>query len=322
MGMTQAILEARRKVLGASETPAVLGYGKYAGQTPDAVYWSKVGPAVERDAEHLQAGNDFEPALVAFAERKLGVSFETDPGECFQVMLEGIGAGILSATPDGILLNGTKRWGLEGKAVLPGNPGADEWGEEGTDKVADNVLIQCQQQMAVWNLEVTFVPVLWCLGFRPEFRMYRVERDQEFWDMCIAPRAVEWWNKHVVAQIPPGDEPIPLDVVKRLERKQGLIVPASEEAFSHVEAWDAIRQNRIKIEKDEELALRSALSYLGDAEGLTLPDGRVFKYAEQNGQRRCDYDALKAEYPDIYNQFVTQGKHRTPRIVGKVKVTA
>lgn len=77
---------------------------------------------------------------------------------------------------------------------------------------------------------------------------------------------------------------------------------------------------RIKAEKEEESALRAALSCLGDAEGLTLPDGRVFKYAEQNGARRCDLDALKAGHPDIYDQFVTQGKHRTARLTGKAKV--
>lgn len=265
-------------------------------------------------------GNDLEPALVRFAERKLGLAFETDPEACFQVMLEGIGANILAATPDGIRLCGSQRYGLEGKAVMHGNPGVDQWGDDGTDKVPDNVIIQTQQQMAVWNLEVVFVPVLWCLSYRPEFRLYRVERDPELWDMCIAPRAVEWWNNHVVPRIPPGDEPIPLDVVKRMERKQGVFVPASEEAYGHIEAWDICRQIRIKAEKEEESALRAALSCLGDAEGLTLPDGRVFKYAEQNGARRCDLDALKAGHPDIYDQFVTQGKHRTARLTGKAKV--
>lgn len=320
MGMTFEILEKRRKYLGASETATILGFGKFVGQTQDSVYWSKVGPAVERDAEHLQMGNDLEPAMVAFAERKLGLAFETNPDQCFHVLLEGIGANILSATPDGIRLCGSQRYGLEGKAVMHGNPAIDQWGDDGTDKVPDNVIIQCQQQMAVWNLEVTFVPVLWCLGYRPEFRLYRVERDPELWDMCIAPRSVEWWMNHVVPQIPPGEEPIPLDVVKRLERKQGLFVPAPEEVYGHIEAWDICRQIRIKAEKEEEAALRDALSCLGDAEGFDLPDGRKFSYREQNGARRCDLDALKEAHPDIYDQFVTQGKHRTARITGKAKV--
>lgn len=355
MGMTQAILEARRKHLGASETPTVLGYGKYAGQTPDSVYWSKVGPSVERGSDAKALGNDFEPALASFAQRKLGVTFVTDPSDCFQVMLEGIGKGVLSATPDGILVNGRQRWGLEGKAVMPGNPGVDQWGEdEGSDKVPDDVLIQVQQQMAVWNLEVTFVPVLWCIGYRPEFRLYKVNRDPEFWDMCLAPRAVEWWNRHVVAQVPPGNEPMPMDVIKRLERKQGLFVPASEVVASWIETWDAVRQEKNSREKDADALLRDILGALGDAEGFQMPNGRTFRYAEQNGQRRCDLDGLKRFFEtmdtftfandsgalmcdmsallsnfegmrnamDIYNQYVTQGKCRVARITGKAKVTA
>ena len=360
MGMTAAILEARRKVLGASETPTILGYGKYAGQTPNSVYWSKVGPAVERNDEYLKAGNDFEPALVAFAERKLGLAFETDPSECFQVMLEGIGANILSATPDGIRMCGSQRYGLEGKAVMPGNPAIDQWGDDGTDKVPDNVIIQCQQQMAVWNLEVTFVPVLWCLGYRPEFRLYRVERDEAMWNgweekgkWCdgLCTRAVRWWNAHIVPQIPPSDEPAPLDVIKRMERKQGLFIPADTDTFAWIDHWCDTRQDRLNAEHLEEEQLRFLLSKLGDAEGFDLPDGRKFVYREQNGARRCDLDALQRlcealdtytfasddgalncdmtallkgfegaqNATDIYDQIVKQGKHRTPRIVGKGK---
>ncbi len=324
MGMTAAILEARRKYLGASETAVVLGFGKYAGATPDAIYWKKVGPLVEDDTQAKQMGNDFEPALVQWAQRQLGVTFDADPERCFQVMLDGIGKGILSATPDGILLNDTKRWGLEGKAVMYGNPGIEQWGDPAIvpDKVPDDVIIQTQQQAAVWNLDVVWVPILWCVGFRPEFRLYRVERDREFFDNIVAPKAVGWWNEHVVTQIPPGDEPPSLEVIKRLERKQGLLVPADAETHALIVTWDACRQSGNQVEKDEKNVLREILSRLGDAEGFILPDGRTFKYAEQNGQRRVDIETLEMKYPEIYRELVTQSKHRTPRITGKSKPVA
>ncbi len=319
MGMNAEILEARRKHLGASETPVVLGYGRYAGQTQDAVYWRKVGPVIDQDSEAKNMGNAFEPALVTWAQHQLGVSFDTDPNICFQVMLDGIGKGILSATPDGILLNTTKRWGLEGKAVMHGNPGTDQWGEPGTDKVPDDVILQVQQQAAVWNLDVVWVPVLWCVGFRPEFRMYRVDRDQPFFDQIIAPRAVQWWNEHILTQIPPGEEPPALEVIKAMERKQGLYVPADAETQALIVSWYECRKNRIAVEKNEEMALREVLSRLGEAEGFSLIDGRTLKYAEQNGQRRCDLDTLEQKYPEVYKELVTQPKHRTPWLVGKAK---
>lgn len=319
MGMNASILEARRRHLGASETPTVLGYGKYAGQTPDAVYWNKVGPAVEKETDATALGNDFEPALVNWAQKQLGVSFDTDPNACFQVMLEGIGKGILSATPDGILLNSTKRWGLEGKAVMYGNPGIDQWGEPGSDKVPDNVIIQTQQQAAVWNLDVVWVPVLWCVGFRPEFRMYRVTRDPEFWDMCIAPKAVTWWNEHVITQIPPGDEPPAMEVIKAMQRKQGVYVPADADTVNLIAVWEADRQERLSFSKGEDDVLRVILSKLGDAEGFSLPDGRTFSFKEQNGQRRCNLDALAEGWPEAYEKTVTQAKHRVARLTGKAK---
>jgi hypothetical protein len=317
MGMTPEILERRRKYLGASETPVVLGYGTFAGQTPDKVYWDKVGPVVDCGTEATQMGNDFEPALTAWAQRRLGVAFETDPAACFQVMLEGIGKGILSATPDGILLNGTKRWGLEGKAVMAGNPGVAEWGEPESDKIPDSVLIQVHQQAAVWNLELVWVPVLWCIGFRPEFRMYRVVPDRALWSNVMAPKAVAWWNEHVVKRIPPGDEPPSMEVCKALPRKEGLYLPADTATCAAVSAWETCRQNRLDAEKNEDILLREVLSRLGDAEGFTIAGGQLFTYAEQNGQRRVDLAALERDYPDIYRQLVSQSKHRTPRIVGK-----
>jgi hypothetical protein len=321
--MNAEILEKRRKVLGASETATILGYGKYAGSTPDAVYWRKVSPPPEdvpNDAQMM--GNDFEPALVQWAQRQLGVSFDTDPSVCFQIMLEGIGKGILAATPDGILLNSKRRWGLEGKAVMWGNPGIDQWGEPDTDKVPDDVIIQTQQQEAVWNLDIVFIPVLWCVGFRPEWRMYHTKRDPEFFGKCVAPPAVEWWNDHVLAQIPPGDEPPPLEVIKRLERKQGLYVPADAETVAMIKTWDILKQTKNDSENEAEEMLRGILSRLGEAEGFSLPDGRLFKYPEQNGSRRCDLDVLQQKYPEAYQETVTQPKHRTAWLVGKAKTVA
>lgn len=326
MGMTAEILEARRSHLGASETPVVLGYGQYAGSTPDRVYWNKVGPQpLDTDTPATAMGNDLEPALVQYAQRTLGETFITDPAECFQVMLEGLGEGILSATPDGILIrhvNGSaRRWGLECKAVMYGNPAIYQWGDPAAvpDKVPDDVIIQTQQQMAVWNLDVVWVPVLWCVGYRPEFRMYRVERDGELWDQAIAPQAVNWWNEHIVTRIPPGREPPPMDVVKRLERRQGYYVPADAETHALIVTWETCRQSRNQADNDGEHVLREVLSRLGDAEGFEMMDGRRFTYKEQNGQRRCDLDALKEKWPDAYEATVTQPTHRTPRVTGKAR---
>ena len=142
-----------------------------------------------------------------------------------------------------------------------------------------------------------------------------------------------------------------MEVIKRLERKQGLFIPADGTTMGMIEVWDKIRQDTNSIDKEAGLLLRDILSRLGDAEGFDLGDGRKFKYAEQNGQRRCDLDALQRFFEaidsctylpdgggpmcdmnlllegygsvlkamDVYRTLVTQGTHRTPRIVGKAK---
>ena len=318
MGMTAEILKVRRKHLGASETPVVLGMSPFAGATPDRVYWDKCGPEVDRDAPHLRMGNDLEPALIGWAEREIGVSFETDPNICWGVLAAGIGTGILAATPDGIYARNSDRFGVEGKAVMRGNPDEDSWGDEGTDHVPYNVLIQVQQQMAVHRLEMVYVPVLWCIGFRPEFRMYTVPRDESLWGEIATP-ATKWWCEHVQTRIPPGDEPPPLHVLRAIQRRDGEMIDADDGQAFLVASWDEHRKARIEAEKVECDLLAKVLAELGDAEGMSLPDGRRFTYREQNGPRKCDLDALQARAPGIYDEIVTQPSHRTARLTGKAK---
>lgn len=77
MTITAEQRERRRRYLGASDTPAILGLSPWA--TPADVYWSKVGPLkYDAPTEAMQTGNRLEASIVSFAAERLGVAVERD----------------------------------------------------------------------------------------------------------------------------------------------------------------------------------------------------------------------------------------------------
>ena len=76
---------------------------------------------------------------------------------------------------------------------------ADKWGEEGTDQVPDEYLVQGVHGMIVAKVYICDIPVL--IGGQ-DFRTYTVEYDKELAQMVID-REHDFWHNHVKAKIPP-----------------------------------------------------------------------------------------------------------------------
>jgi predicted phage-related endonuclease len=249
-----------------------------------------------------------EDSLLDWASEQLGAGIVRNQ---FRVLHEGEGAEILSATHDALMQ--AKPEGLEAKVVGRWNPEYGDWGEEGTDQIPASIVIQCQQQMLVSGLEVVWLPVAIETGGL-ERRMYRVPRDEELIGLFRVP-AVEWWRRHVVSRVVPGDDPTPpMAVLKRLNRIEGTVVDLDAAVGELIESRNKIR-DQIKEDQDEEEALKCRIiEALGQAEAGRLPDGRLVTYKEQRSSPSVNLSALKLLHPDLYTELVTQGTHRTLRV--------
>lgn len=308
MTLTAEQLTLRRQGIGASEAAAVLGLSPW--RSPADVYWSKVAdPEPDKPTEAMARGIALEPYILDRVEQDLGIKLNRDAGTITDPI-----SGVLMATPDALVI------GAEEAIEVKTASDASEWGEHGTDAIPECYLIQTHHQMAVLNragyaIKRVLVPVL-IFGFRAEYRLYRVERNESL-EAAITAEELAWWNRHVVARTPPTNDPPPIEVLKRLRRepKSQVILGANG-----VEAWQALEvakeaEKLAKETKDQAQAAVLALLGIDDpAESALLPDGRLITYLSQRSAPSVDTDQLKARWPDAYAACVTQGTHRVLRI--------
>lgn len=315
MPLTNHQLDLRKNHLGASETPVVLGLSPFS-MTPRDIYWRKVADIEDEPTKAQARGHWLEDSLLDWASEQLGAGIVRNQ---FRVLHEGEGAEILSATHDALMQ--AKPEGLEAKVVGRWNPEYGDWGEEGTDQIPASIVIQCQQQMLVSGLEVVWLPVAIETGGL-ERRMYRVPRDEELIGLFRVP-AVEWWRRHVVSRVVPGDDPTPpMAVLKRLNRIEGTVVDLDAAVGELIESREQVEAeiNEAKA-RDESLKCR-IIEALGEAEAGKLPDGRLITYREKRSSPSVDLATLKLRHPDLYAEIVSQGTHRTLRIHKAKKKTA
>lgn len=304
--LTQEQKTLRRNHIGASDISALFGLDPFKS---GADVWLNKTFGVDDtnvQSESMELGNAFEAPMIEWAASELGVKVSTNPDDLFGVSPEH---PILSATLDARILPFSCKRAIEIKTTGR----SDEYGEEGSDQVADRTLIQCQQQCLVFGLNGVDIGVL--LGRNGLKRaMYHVERNNAIIDSIIK-KAEDFWHRYVETRIQPPSEEFglgSLDVIKRVIRTPQTWAEVPDEL---IDAWDNAKAARLAAEKAEKEALERMLTPLGDAEGAQLPDGRVLTYFPTT-KNIVDQQRLKAEYPEIYSAVLKESTSRTARIKG------
>ena len=284
MPITQEQREQRRKHIGASDTPAILGISPWA--TPADIYWSKVGPLPEdTPTVAMETGNRLEGPLIEFATERLGVKAERD----VSVLHPG---GIFAANLDARIVGNESA--IEAKYVGPAN--ADAWGPDGSEEIPDYVYAQVQHQAYVADLSKVYVAAF-VSGYRPDWRLFPIPRDEKAIDVIVE-RGTAFWNDHVLPQIPPvGGELAPLEVLKAMHRERSEIALPSEADDLLTEYEDlksAVKNNESAINELQ----RRLIVMLGSNTDGVLASGKRITYRPQS-RRSIDTAALKAKHPEI-----------------------
>lgn len=297
MGITAQQRLERRRYVGSSDAPAIVGVDPF--RTATDVYWSKVTDLAQVEKASFELGNRLEGAIIDWAGDQLHMPIERDVRV---VALDGVRAANL----DGRVLG--RAWGIEAK--YSSQP--EKWGEPGTDDIPPRVSVQCQHQMAVADLELVWVPVLLSNVYSGlEFRMYQVERDDRIIEE-LTKQELEFWHSYVVPRIPPsGDTVPPMEVLQRMVRTEEM-VDLDVAAEDVLRRWDEARAVVREAEAAADAAKRDVLALLGDAEGGRLPNGSVVTFREQR-RAGVNIPALRAAYPDVWAEFATESRFRVLR---------
>lgn len=270
--LSQHALERRQNHETATDTPKILALNPPEWGGPGDVFWAKTTPIVPGKTTESQAmGHWLEPVLIDFAADRLGVN--ASRRGLFRVS-KGPDNGLLSCTLDATVVG--KPEAIEAKYVGPDH--VDEWGDEGTDQVPAYVIAQVQHQMYVAELETVWVSAL-LARYRPERRLYRVQRDDELIKMMVV-QLVEWWDRHIVRRVPPEGAAVPpLAILRAMRREPKAVISLPTEL---VQSWRAAREQKRQAEKISEEADREILAALGDAEAGDGGDAGTVTFLEQS----------------------------------------
>ena len=269
MTLTPEQIEARRRYLGASDSPAIIGVDPY--RSPVDVYLSKVNALDDVASPKAEAGSRLEPVLLDYAAEYLGRPI-LDRGTMHV-------KGLLACNLDGRFseteLVECKTTGL-----------VDGWGDDESDEIPDKVLVQVHHQFYVTGAAVCWVPVI-LARFGLSFRMFRVQRNEQLCEI-VASKGVEFMEQHVARRKPPTGIPS-LEILKRIRREPGKWVDVPDEL---VAAWSEAREAEKAADKGREEAQAALLAALGDAEGGRCSAGDL-TYLEQE---RTGYTVAASRY--------------------------
>ena len=189
-------LAKRRHVLGATDAVAVLGFSKFA--TPVDVWLAKTGRYTDDtigDKYAVKRGNALEPLLIAeWVAQNPGAVLLDHPPLLAHPDLPMIAASLDAAAE----LDGEQAV-IEAKTA--GHRAAPDWW--GDAMIPDAYAVQGLVQLAVCGVETAHVVA----DVAGDFTQVEIRRDRDF-EAWALPALADWWQRHVVADVPPDPDPV------------------------------------------------------------------------------------------------------------------
>lgn len=262
-------IESRNSRCGASDAAAILGLSPYRSAWE---VWAEKSGRLEpgKGSDATSMGQRLESPILDVAEAELGPLSRGDLVWLPRLALP------LASTLDARV----KATGIPCEAKTSGivGPLYGTWGDDGSDAVPESYLVQVTLQMVCCEADMAHLYAL--LGGRGIVR-YRVLRDDDLANTLVD-RLARWWDRHIVQGIEPArDEPVPLEVAKRLRKTPHKVTTFSDDAQPVIDEYEAAKAEKSAAEKRADAAQAALLLLLGDAEAAGLPDGRILTHSEQ-----------------------------------------
>ncbi len=303
MPITEHQRAQRIKHIGSSDAAAILGVSPYANAYD--IWAEKTGKLIESDLsgnEAVALGSALEPALIDWCAEQIGMAVTKNQ---YRVHSNGI----LAANHDA-LVKGAQE-GVEAKTTgLLGRP-LNGWGDPDIqlDAVPQSVIIQCVQQMIVSDLNCIWVPAL--IGGRGRL-LFCIKFDVELCE-TVEERLTEFWQQHVMTDIPPPDITPSLDIAKRFARVPEKITTIDE---ALIETWENAKATEKEAKANREESQAAVLAALADAEAAHCGRFGAVTYFSQTA-RRLDPKRLRADHPEIAKEYTNEFTSRVLRIKKK-----
>lgn len=298
-------LETRRKYLGGSDIPALLGIAPafWRRNSPVALYYDKITPPTDRERASTgvkRRGQRWESVVAEMLVEELeskghvveivkGNERYTDPEHDF----------FRSEVDFEILLDGEPDiTNVEIKTVHPFK--AREWGESETDDAPDYTIAQL-----AWGLGVTRRKrgIVAALFGADQMKTFPIEGDPEL-IAGLRARGLKFWTEHVEARVPPG--PLFLADMGLLypqENAEGPALAADDDLTTKLLRMRAI-DREIKARQAERDELEFTVKrVMGVNHEIIVADKSAVSWKERP-YSWLDQSALKEAHPAIHKEFM------------------
>ena len=271
---------------------------QYTGRAP----WPDIGNELR-----VALGEPMEAVLKPFVERRLRRELRRDRREYQHPTLKLVGHVDYRASA----LNGEPRPVVDMKTSL-GWGSHVRFGDDETDEVDDDVLLQMQGYLLLTGAETAYVAAL-VPG--PELKIYPIEADDEL--HRFLEEGVEYFWHCVETDTPPDLTTLE-DAARRWPYHQsGKTLSADGLALDTVEELRALNQEIKRLTTDADRLKLALQTTMQDAETLVGFDGKPVCTWKTQTAKRFDTKRLQNDHPEIYQYYLKPNESRVFRLKGK-----
>jgi putative phage-type endonuclease len=284
----------RSKYIGGSDIGAILGLSPF--RSPLEVWMEKTGKEVKKlDSLPLRFGYFAEEFVASEYSRSTGFLLIHDKSIYVHPEYSFMSAHIDRFVLEGGACAPTRI--LECKSANPFSLG--DWGEVGTDQVPMSYLCQCLWYMAITNINIVDLAVLFG---NSDFRIYEISRDLEL-ESTILQKANFFWNEHVLRDVPP---PAMSEEDCQTLFSKGDPAKSVEAKIETLELRKrlALLNSEIDTREDEISAIKqNIMNQMGAAETLTYQGKVIATWRAPKPSFRLDSKRLETDHPQIASNY-------------------
>ncbi len=296
--LTEVQKKARRQGIGGSDVGIITGHCSW--KTRYELYIDKIGEGKEQpDNDYMRQGREAEPEIAREYEIKTGsiciIDDQTYTHKSHSFMKGHVDRLIKNQ-------NGL----LECKWV--GNYDSfGQWGEEGTDQIPRNYLLQVAHYAAVVDVEWVDIMTRFesedkLFGKLKTHKLYRYIRNYKLEEKMIKAER-DFWVNHVQERVAP-EPTTPPDIAHYYRKTNGKPIEADEAMELRMQSLHKLKKE-VKEKNNEADELRLEINtYMGHHDELVDCKGKVLATWKKTKTRtKIDERKLYADLPDIFNKY-------------------
>jgi putative phage-type endonuclease len=299
--ITKEILESRRSGIGGSDVAAILGISRY--KTAGEIWLEKTNPeeVVPVENEYIYWGNCLEKVIAEEYQKRNGCELE-EPSETFKDKVHPF----LIANPDRLIIGKSER----GTGILECKTCSaykvSEWGEEGSDQIPAEYLLQIAHYRYV--LDADFVDLAVLIGGN-RYQCYTYVKNEKL-ENKMRERLCNFWNEHVVKKIPP--EPANRRDAESLFRTSNdeKMIEADGELENTLKKIADLKNTESEIEEQIKALQDNVCAAMKDASAVINKDGEKICTWKSICAKRFDTTLFKQKEPNIYSNFLKESSSR------------